>query len=88
MLMHAIAHGGCADIVRESAVKADSGMTAHGGCMEIVRESALKADSGTGKNPLSNCGPKPESGKRTAFQLDAVPSELSLPSAPGTAAKA
>ena len=75
--------------VKESALKADCGMIAHGGCMEIVRESALwDFDSGTGKNPLSNCGPKPESGKHTAFQLDAVPRELSLLSAPGIAAKA
>ena len=83
-----IAHGGCMDIVRESAQKTDSGMIAHGGCMDIIRQSALKADSGTDKNPSSNWGPKPESGKRMAFQLDAVPSELSLPSVPGTAAKA
>ena len=56
MLMHVIAHGGCTDTIRESALEDD-----------------------WEKNPLLNWGLEPRSLLRLAFQMDALPTELSVP---------
>ena len=63
MLIHAIAHGGCTDTVRQSALEGNS----RGG------------GGGIKKNPLPHWGLKPASILRLVFQSDALPTELSPP---------